>query len=362
MDKLTFAFTALWTFLFLYTVLSAIDFGAGFLFWWARPGRSDSAAQRVIMRYLSPVWETTNVFLVFFVVGLVGYFPLAAVTYGVLLFVPLGVALILILLRGAFLAFSHLSEKGQRIFPLIFGLSSLLIPVFLVLFVAVSENGRAVSANGMPQAGVAEVLASPLSITFVLVALTAMLYLASVFLTWYAARFQERQALRYFRQVARWFAPLLLLAALLLGVSLEVFAPWHAAALEQFWPWHLLAALCFGGAWLLLIRQPRTSEARWYGLALLLSVGLFGLVFYTFWFSHLPYLVYPALRLDNTATNPAMFTALTVTVLGGSVILIPCLLFLYGFFLRARHEPEKERRERGSQGRLPARSRQVSRL
>src|SRR5689334_3705475 len=104
MDKLTLAFTALWTFLFLYSLLAAIDFGAGFLFWWAGLTGRNIAARQVIMRYLSPVWETTNVFLVFFIVGLVGYFPRAAATYGVLLLVPAGIALMLLIVRGAALA------------------------------------------------------------------------------------------------------------------------------------------------------------------------------------------------------------------------------------------------------------------
>ncbi len=346
MDKLTLAFTALWTFLFLYSLLAAIDFGAGFLFWWAGLGGRNVAARQVIMRYLSPVWETTNVFLVFFIVGLVGYFPRAAATYGVLLLVPAGIALMLLIVRGAALAFHHLSEKGQRLFPLIFGLGSLLIPVFLVPFVAVSEDARAVSASGVAQASVAEALISPLTITFMLVALTAMLALSSVFLTWYAARMGETLAFRYFRRVARWFAPLMLLAALLLGVSLWFDAPWHAKALVAYWPWHGLAALCFGGACFLLSRPPRADLAGRYGLALLLSIAQFGLVFYTFWFSHLPYLLYPSLTLNNTATAPAMFTALTVTVVGGSVLLIPCLLLLYGVFLSARGKKPASEGER----------------
>jgi cytochrome d ubiquinol oxidase subunit II len=344
MDKLTFAFTALWTFLFLYSLLAAIDFGAGFLYWWAGLGGRHLAVRQVIMRYLSPVWETTNVFLIFFVVGMVGYFPRAAATFGVLLVVPVGIALMLLVLRGAFLAFHHFSEKGQRLFPLIFGLGSLLIPVFLVPFVTVSEDARASATD---------VLFSPLSVTFMLVTLTAMLSLSSVFLTWYAARSGEVRAFGYFRQVARWFVPLMLLAALLLGVSLWVYAPWHARALVALWPWHMLAALCFGGAWFLLGRKPDAGRSGRYGLVLLLSIVQYGLVFYAFWLSRLPYLLYPTLTLGNTATNPAMFTALTVAVVGGSVVLIPSLLLLYGVFLGTRGKRgANEQPQRGTTGRL----------
>jgi cytochrome d ubiquinol oxidase subunit II len=344
MDKLTLAFMALWTFLFLYGVLAAIDFGAGFLFWWAGLTGRNSAVQRVVLRYLSPVWETTNVFLIFFVVGMVGYFPRAATTFGVLLFVPLGVALMLILLRGAFFAFHHLSEKGQRLFPLIFGISSLLIPVFLVPFLAVWDNAKFVSGDGPAQVSVADVLLNPLSVALMLVAGASLCYLASLLLSWYAARAGEAQAFRYFHRLARGFAPLTLLGGALLGVALHFYAGWHEAALLRYWPLHLLAALSFAGAWLLLLRRPRADRPAPYGLALLLSIAQYGLVFYALGLSHLPYLLYPSLTLSNTATDPAMFTALTVTVIGGSILLIPSLLLLYGLFLKPGRKAQKSER------------------
>ncbi|GAE06796.1 cytochrome d ubiquinol oxidase subunit II [Paenibacillus sp. JCM 10914] len=36
---------------------------------------------RLISRYLSPVWEITNVFFVFFFVGIIGFFPDTAYYY-----------------------------------------------------------------------------------------------------------------------------------------------------------------------------------------------------------------------------------------------------------------------------------------
>lgn len=337
MDNLTLAFVALWTFLFLYGVLAAIDFGAGFLMWWAGFVGKNAAVGRVALRYLSPVWETTNVFLVFFVIGMVGYFPRAAATFGVILFAPLGVALVLMLLRGAVFAFHHLSGKGQRLFPPVFGITSLLIPVFLVPFLAVWDEARFV-AGGAAQGSVADVLLNPLGVALMLVALTTLCYLASVFLCWYAARMGEAQAFRAFHRLARGFAPLTLLGGVLLAVALYFDAGWHFAALLRYWPLSLLAALCFAGAWLLLLRRPRADRPAPYSLALLLSIAQYGLVFYALGLSHLPYLLYPSLTLSNTATDPAMFTALTVTVIGGSTLLIPCLLLLYGLFLKGQRK------------------------
>ena len=100
MDKAALAYTLLWCVLAVYAVLSAIDFGAGFYYWLAglRPGRERVRA--LTLSYLSPVWETTNVFLVLFIVGMIGFFPGAVKAYATGLLLPLSLAVIVLTLRG----------------------------------------------------------------------------------------------------------------------------------------------------------------------------------------------------------------------------------------------------------------------
>lgn len=74
MDDAQIAITILWVFLFIYSIVGSVDFGAGF---WAMiyGGRKDTTAGGLANRFLSPSWKVTNVFLVLFVVALVGFFP-----------------------------------------------------------------------------------------------------------------------------------------------------------------------------------------------------------------------------------------------------------------------------------------------
>lgn len=56
--------TVLWIFLFGYLIVASIDFGAGFFNAYNTLTRREHILTSIIERYLSPVWEVTNVFLV----------------------------------------------------------------------------------------------------------------------------------------------------------------------------------------------------------------------------------------------------------------------------------------------------------
>lgn len=96
MDLEIIGILVLWTFLFGYTMIASIDFGAGFFNAYSEFTGKEHILSSIIQRYLSPVWEVTNVFLVFFFVGIVGFFPKTAFYYGTTLLVPVGIAIILL--------------------------------------------------------------------------------------------------------------------------------------------------------------------------------------------------------------------------------------------------------------------------
>jgi len=64
----------LWVFLFGYVIVASIDFGAGFFNAYSLLTDKSHILSNIIQRYLSPVWEVTNVFLVFFFVGMWDFF------------------------------------------------------------------------------------------------------------------------------------------------------------------------------------------------------------------------------------------------------------------------------------------------
>ena len=91
---------------------------------------------------LSPVWEITNVFLVFFFVGIVGFFPQTAYYYGTILLMPASIALILLAIRGSYYAFeSYSSLRGHKGYAFAYGIAGLFIPAAFSVILTISEGG-----------------------------------------------------------------------------------------------------------------------------------------------------------------------------------------------------------------------------
>lgn len=137
--------SVLWLFLYGYLIVASIDFGAGFFAFYARLTKQDRLINRLISRYLSPVWEITNVFFVFFYIGIIGFFPDSAYYYGSALLVPGSIAVILIAIRGSFYAFENYGSKNNIVYLFLYGATGLLIPASLS--VALSQAARGNGAD-----------------------------------------------------------------------------------------------------------------------------------------------------------------------------------------------------------------------
>src|SRR5262249_55476416 len=85
-----------------YTVLAAADFGAGFWTLVTSGGRASSAATRDhARRAMGPVWEANHVWLIFVLVVCWTAYPLAFASITSTLSVPLFIAAVGGILRGA---------------------------------------------------------------------------------------------------------------------------------------------------------------------------------------------------------------------------------------------------------------------
>ena len=104
--------SVLWVFLFGYILIGAIDFGAGFFNAYSLLTGRQRILTNIIQRYLSPVWEVTNVFLVFFFVGIIGFFPKTAFYYGKTLLVPVSIGIILLAIGGSYYVFEKYGDSG----------------------------------------------------------------------------------------------------------------------------------------------------------------------------------------------------------------------------------------------------------
>ena len=129
----------------------------------------------VIQRYLSPVWEVTNVFLVFFFVGIIGFFPKTAFYYGTTLLVPVSIGIILLAIRGSYYAFETYGARGHKGYSFMYGLAGILIPASLSIVLTISEGGFVEMVDGNPVLDYWLLFTSPLTWSIVVLSIAATL-------------------------------------------------------------------------------------------------------------------------------------------------------------------------------------------
>lgn len=319
--------TVLWTFLFGYVIVASIDFGAGFFNAYSLLTNRSHILTDVIKRYLSPVWEVTNVFLVFFFVGMVGFFPQVAFYYGTLLLVPVSISLVLLGIRGSYYAFESYGSTGHKGYAFAYGITGLLIPASLSVVFSISEGGFVDLVNGQPVLDYWRLYTSPLSWSIVLLSIAAVLYISAVFLTWYAWKASDINASDLMRKYSLiWAIPLILTA---IGIIIEMRGhnEEHFNNIIDLWPLFGISGILFLiTVWLIWRKQS-------YGIAVIILILQFAFAFYAYGFSHYPYLLYPYLTVHDSFTNTEMAIALVIVFILGLCLLIPSLYLIFRLFL-----------------------------
>lgn len=319
--------TVLWTFLFGYVILGAIDFGAGFFNAYSILTGKERILSNVIRRYLSPAWEVTNVFFVFFFVGIVGFFPQSAYYFGTILLIPGSIALILMAIRGSYYAFEAYGTKGHKGYAFMYGLAGLLIPASLSVVLAIAQGGFVSIEDGNPILDYRALFLSPVSWSIVVLALIAVLYVSAVFLTWYADKANDKEASNLMRKYALiWAVPLIVAAS---GIIIELYS--HNRALfdgimNLWWMFVISFVLWALTVWFIWKRKNYTT-AVW------LLIGQFAFAFYGYGIAHYPYLLYPHLTIHEGFTNEAMAISLVVVFVLGLALLIPSIYLLLRLIL-----------------------------
>ncbi|WP_391204114.1 cytochrome d ubiquinol oxidase subunit II [Psychrobacillus sp. L4] len=319
--------SVLWLFLFGYLIIASVDFGAGFFNAYSLLTGRQHILTNVIQRYLSPVWEVTNVFLVFFFVGVIGFFPKTAFYYGTTLLVPASIAIILLAIRGSYYAFETYGSRGHKGYSFMYGLAGLFIPASLSIVLTISEGGFVSMIDGQPVLDYWGLFTNPLTWSIVVLSVAAVLYISAVFLTWYADKAGDSKATSLMRKYALiWALPLMITATGII-VELRDHNAEHFNRMIDFWWLFGISALMFiGTVWFVWKREK-------YGLALSLLIGQFALAFFAYGISHYPYLLYPHLTLYDGFTNPTMAISLIIAFIAGLGLLIPSLYLLLRLFL-----------------------------
>src|ERR687891_478766 len=185
-----------------YVVLGGADFGAGF--WDLTAGGAERGARLrgLVKRSMGPVWEANHVWLIVVLVVLWTCFPHAFGPLMETLYVPLFLAAVGIILRGA--AFALRGEAATiseaRALGATFALSSVLTPFFLGAAVGAVASGQ-VPAEGDP----GEPFSSWTGSTSILIgslSVASGAYIAAIFLAADAARAGMPDLVEAFRRRA----------------------------------------------------------------------------------------------------------------------------------------------------------------
>jgi cytochrome d ubiquinol oxidase subunit II len=319
-----------------YTVLAGADFGAG-LWTLLAFGPSGHRVRDQARHAMGPVWEANHVWLIFVLVVCWTAYPVAFGSIASTLAVPLLIAAIGIIFRGAAYALRGVVDesRGSRAAEHLLGTSSVLTPFALGTAVGAIAVGRVPVGNA---AG--NLVTSWLSPAPVLVGALAVVfsgYLAAVFLAADSARYAEASLAAGFRRRALFAGVLsggLALAGLLVmrGSGLDLT---HAAA---------LVLVCVSG-----VAGLATLVLCWlsrFGLARLTAALAVAAVVVGWAAAQAPRFL-PGMTVVQAAAGRTTLVALVIAVACGSVVLIPSLGLLFTLFLRGRldtpehHAPEE---------------------
>ncbi len=336
MSKADAAAAILWVGATFYALFGGADFGGGFWDLIAGDAEKGARPRALIQRSLTPVWEANHVWLIFVLVVLWTAFPPAFSAVFSTLYVPIALAALGIVLRGAGFAFRKQIEglTGQRAMGATFALSSVLTPFFMGATVGAIASGN-VPAEGNGDAFSSWLEPLPLLTGALFVATSA--YLAAVFLVGDARRAGEPDLERYFARRA-------LAAAAVAGALAAVgLVELHAEAryvfdrlVDQGLPLVIASVACGLALLTLLLRSTGRNPLYISGNRpishLFLRPLAGGAVVGVIWgwgVAQFPYLLPTSLRIDQAAAPEATLVTVFIVFAVAVVLILPSLALLY---------------------------------
>ena len=327
------AISILWGFVFIYSIMATMDFGAGF---WSMVyiNRKKTSATNIANRYLSPTWEVTNTFVVALVVAVYSLFPKAAFTLGTILLVPGSIILLLLSIRSAFLVFSHMAKEYERSLTYVSGITGILIPAFLISVLPITHGNFVNFSNGRQDLNLARLFTSMNEYAFIGFAISSTLFLSSLLLADYSKASEEKEAYNVYRRDAIIMGPISLLMAFLIMLTLRNEAGWMYVKMMQDLPLLILSLLLFvvGGLGLILpsLKPGYRGMPRLSVIAVTLQ---YMVASYVYGRAHLPYIVYPEVTIHSGFTDPNSFRAVFITYIVGFAILFPGFVYFWSIFM-----------------------------
>jgi cytochrome bd ubiquinol oxidase subunit II len=313
----------LWVGVTAYAVFGGADFGAGFWSLAAGGGDRGRRARELVAWAIGPVWEANHVWLIFVLVVLWTGFSEAFGSIFSTLFIPLSLAALGIVLRGAGFAFHGTARRlrGREAAERLFGLSSLLTPFFMGTVVGAVAAGRVPvgNATGDPVTS----WLNPLSLLIGALFVATSAYLAAVFLISDARRAGAADLERYFS--ARALAAAVAAGVLAIGGIIELRADAryvYDGLTGDGLPLVIVSLLCGAAVLIMLARGARRGARP-------LAVGAVVAVVWGWGVAQHPYLLPTQLTIDDGAAPSATLTSVLIVFGVAVVLVLPAIGLLY---------------------------------
>jgi cytochrome bd ubiquinol oxidase subunit II len=325
----------LWVGVTLYAVFGGADFGSGFWALTAGRGERGSRVRDLIDWAIGPVWEANHVWLIFMLVTLWTAFPEAFASVMSTLFIPLSLAALGIVLRGAGFAFHRVAARrgGRRAAEGAFAIASVLTPFFMGTVVGAVASGRVPVGNAAGDAVTSWL--NPVSLVLGALFVAAGAYLAAVFLVSDARRFGDLELVGYFATRAR--AAALVAGALAIAgifVLRDDARYIYDGLTSEGLPLVLVSLVCGAGAFVLLWRGYARGVRA-------LAVGAVAAVIWGWGVAQYPYLLPKVLTIADGAGASSTLTAVLVLFGVAVVIVVPSLALVFTLDQRSLLEEQE---------------------
>ncbi|HEY6737877.1 MAG TPA: cytochrome d ubiquinol oxidase subunit II [Actinopolymorphaceae bacterium] len=317
-----------------YAVLGGADFGAGVWDLTAGGARRGARLRGMVKVAMGPVWEANHVWLIFILVVFWTAFPHAFGPTMETLYVPLFLAAVGIIFRGA--AFALRGEAATiseaRLLGGSFALASLLIPFFF------GTVAGAIATGQVPADGAGDPWASwtgPLQLYIGVLAVVTGAYMAAMFLAGDSARAGQPDLVRAFRMRALGSA--LVTGALAVGGLFVVRAEaptLYDRLTSGVGLVAVIGSIVAGLVTLILVWRAHYEAARFTSAAAVAAIVV------GWGFAQRPDFLPGALRFDQAAAGEPTLVALLVCVGIALVVLVPSLWLLFRLVLRGRLDTE----------------------
>jgi cytochrome d ubiquinol oxidase subunit II len=306
-----------------YALFGGADFGAGFWDLTAGGAEQGTAPRGLIERSIGPVWEANHVWLIFIFVLTWTAFPAAYQSITLTMFVPLAIAALGIVLRGASFAFRKavMTLRFRRIFGAAFALSSVLVPFCMGAIAGGIASGQ-VPSGGRAGDPVDSWL-NPTSLVTGVLAVVVAAYLAAVYLVWNAQQSGDTDLVEYFRRRAVVTA---VVAGVVAAVGLLVLRSdasyvFHGL-MSRALPLVVLSAASGIGALVLLVRNAARGARVLAALAVVALIASWGV-------AQWPYILPESTTVSAAAAPSGTLATLLVAVGFALVIVLPGFVLLY---------------------------------